>query len=166
MRLLIDISSWFPQPARNQGNLSGLGAMLLFYFFWTFYFVSGYSQLAICDSFRWTAKGFSHTYIHAPILPQSGNVTVDQVNFKWIRLWQRRLLPNQKGMQIIYLQSFPFAQSELWLRSLSLMRAFCHSKSGAGQRCKYFIGNKRLKKNVKRISRSYINFFFFFFKSR
>jgi len=46
-------------------------------------------------------------------LPPSGNVTVDQVNFKWIRLWERRLLPNQKGMQIIYLQSFPFAQSEL-----------------------------------------------------
>ena len=36
-----------------------------FFFFFTFYFVLGYSQLAMLwTSFRWTPKGFSHTYTY------------------------------------------------------------------------------------------------------
>lgn len=99
-------------PAHHQINLYS-SRFPHYNFFKLFVLYWGIANYQCCYSFRWTAKGFSHTYIHAPILPQSGNVTVDQVNFKWIRLWERRLLPNQKGMQIIYLQSFPFAQSEL-----------------------------------------------------
>ena len=45
-----------------------LSKISLFFFFLTFNFVLGNSQLTICDSFRWIGKGLSHVYacIHSP----------------------------------------------------------------------------------------------------
>ena len=54
------------------GGASPNDRIALFYFFncflKTLYFVLGYHQLTMFDSFRWTAKGLSHTYtcIHSP----------------------------------------------------------------------------------------------------
>ena len=41
--------------------------------FLTFYFVLGYNQLTMCDSFRWTAEGLRDPvlHIHVSILPQT-----------------------------------------------------------------------------------------------
>ena len=48
--------------------------LLVFYFFLTFYFVLGYSQLTVLWSFRWTVKWLSHTYtwIHSSPPIQAG----------------------------------------------------------------------------------------------
>ena len=69
-----------------------------YYYFYNFYFVLGVQSVnkQCCDSFRWTAKGLSHTYtcIHSPpnSLPSRLAHSIDVLFSSWVVGWPSVLL--------------------------------------------------------------------------